>query len=680
MKRKMKQWVSLALSMAMLLGIAVPAWAANETNDLGVTFQATLDQATIAQSNEDQEVTMRLKANKEIELDGMGLTVVQDDALKLKSIAGGESRIDIITRDYNVENGVLAWHEQNVNIITGVTDMLVVTFTVPANTPAGTYTVGVEKIELTKSNGDVIWEKGATASTTLTITDQAAGYTAGLTSTTKQVSVSDQVNVNVDVSHSSDTVFAAGEVKVSYDAAKLKFNKVDSTLGNATVTDKAGVLTLEDYGTDKNLGTGVYVLAFDAIAVGDANVTLTSAAFVNKENAVKSDLIAATLTPAELAITIDKKTYKVTLSDIFTGPETVTDGEDYTFTKADGDHYDYGTVTATVNGTTVDVIDNGNGTYTVENVTDELTITGSRTEKSYSVTFEGNAASEIKDGAETATYNKDYTFTLPTAERWAYSVDKITIGGKDYTDYTVKDSVYTIAGSAIDGHIVITVSKKQTIASVKVEGTGAGAAAGYDTSATIGRDYTLTLTPEAGYRYQVTATVNGQQVAVEENGNTYTIRAVTGDVVFNVERIVVVDGVSVSEYLTLNGTKMWLVQNKVTLADGKVPTYDGAQMFWSEKYEAYCYLTIAETLDTEVAATHVGITDGTAVDVNYGMDVNMTSKVDASDAQLIYNMYNVVYDGFTEEATAEKFLRADVNGDTKVNVTDAAAVIDHLLA
>lgn len=679
MKRKMKQWMSLALSVAMLLGIAVPAWAANETNDLGVTFQATLDQATIAQSDEDQEVTMRLKASKAIELDGMGLTVVQDDALKLKTIAGGESSIDINTGDYNVANGILGWHVEDGSTITGVTDMLVVTFTVPANTPAGAYTVGVEKIELTENGGD-IWETGAAASTTLTITDQAAGYTAGLTSTTKQVSVSDQVNVNVDVSHSSDAVFAAGEVKVSYDTAKLKFKKENSTLGSATVTDKAGVLTLEDYGTDKNLGTGVYVLAFDAIADGDANVTLTSAAFVNKENAVKSDLIAATLTPAELAITIDKKTYKVTLSDIFTGSATVTDGEDYTFTKADGEHYDYGTVTAMMNGTTVDVIDNGNGTYTVKNVTGELTITGSRTEKSYSVIFEGNAASEIKDGAETATYNKDYTFTLPTAERWAYSVDKITIGGKDYTDYTVKDSVYTIAGSAIDGHIVITVSKKQTIASVKVEGTGAGAAAGYDTSATIGRDYTLTLTPEAGYRYQVTATVNGQQVAVEENGNTYTIRAVTGDVVFNVERIVVVDGVSVSEYLTLNGTKMWLVQNKVTLADGKVPTYDGAQMFWSEKYEAYCYLTIAETLDTEVAATHVGITDGTAVDVNYGMDVNMTSKVDASDAQLIYNMYNVVYDGFTEEATAEKFLRADVNGDTKVNVTDAAAVIDHLLA
>lgn len=679
MKRKMKQWMSLALSMAILLGIAVPAWAANESNDLGVTFQATLDQATIAQSDEDQEVTMRLKANKAIELDGMGLTVVQDDALKLKTIAGGESSIDINTGDYNVANGILGWHVEDGSTITGVTDMLVVTFTVPANTPAGAYTVGVEKIELTENGGD-IWETSATASTTLTITDKAAGYTAGLTSTTKAVSVSDKVNVNVDVSHSSDAVFAAGEVKVSYDAAKLQFNKENSTLGNAMVTDKAGVLTLEDYGTDKNLGTGVYVLAFDAIADGEANVTLTSAAFVNKENAVKSDLIDATLTPAELAITISKKTYKVTLPDIFTGPAMVTDGEDYTFTKADGDHYVYDTVTATVNGTTVDVIDNGNGTYMVKNVTGELTITGSRTEKSYSVTFDGNAAGEIKDGAETATYNKNYTFTLPTAERWAYRVDKITIGGKEYTGYTVKDSVYTIAGGAIDGDIVITVSKKQTIASVTVTGTGAGAAAGYDTSATIGQDYTLTLTPEAGYRYQVTATVNGQQVEVEKNGNDYTIRNVTGDVVFNVERIVVVDGVSVSEYLALNGTKMWLVQNKVTLEDGKVPTYDGANMFWSAKYDAYCYLTIAETLDIETAAAYVGIADGTAVNVDYGMDVNMTDKVDASDAQLIYNMYNVVYNGFTEEATAEKFLRADVNGDAIVNVTDAAAVIDHLLA
>lgn len=679
MKTKLNRILSVALSVALVLGVALPTWAANESNTLGVTFDVTLDHATLTKSDAEQEVTMYLKASKEIAVNGMELTIEQATPLVLKSIDGGEESMKMSSGHYNLTNGKVVWSTEDTEDM-NLAELLVATFTVPANTPVGTYQIGVKELLLSKNYGLTEVENGATASTTLTITDQAAGYTAGLTSTTKEVSVSDKVNVNVDVSHSSDTVFAAGEVKVSYDTAKLKFDKEKSTLGSATVTDENGVLTLEDYGTDKNLGTGVYVLAFDAIADGEANVTLTSAAFVNKENAVKSDLITAALTPAELAIMINKKTYKVTLPDIFTGPTTVTDGEDYTFTKADGDHYVYDTVTATVNGMTVDVIDNGNGTYTVKNVTGELTITGSRTEKRYSVTFDGNAAGEIKDGAKTATYNQDYTFTLPTVAHWAYSVDKIMIGGKNYTGYTVKDSAYTIAGSAIDGDIVITVSKKQTIASVKVEGTGAGAAEGYDTSATIGQDYTLTLTPEAGYRYQVTATVNGEQVAVEVSGNDYTIRTVTGDVVFNVERIVVVDGVSVSKYLTLNGTNMWLVQNKVTLADGKVPTYDGANMFWSDKYGAYCYLTIAETLDIETAATRVGIADGTAVDVNYGMDVNMTGKVDASDAQLIYNIYNVVYDGFTEEATAEKFLRADVNGDTKVDVTDAAAVIDHLLA
>ena len=678
MKTKLKRILSVALSVALVLGVAMPTWAANESNTLGVTFDVTLDHATLTKSDAEQEVTMYLKASKEITVNGMDLTIEQDTPLVLKSIDGGEENMKMSSTHYNLMNGRVLWSTEDVEDM-NLTDLLVATFTVPANTPVGTYQIGVKELLLSKNYGRTEVENGATASTTLTITDQAVGYTAGLTSTTKEVNVSDKVNVNVDVSHSSDTVFAAGEVKVSYDAAKLKFNEEDSNLGNATVTDKAGVLTLEDYGTDKNLGTGVYVLAFDAIANGEANVTLTSAAFVNKENAVKSDLIAATLTPAELAIKINKKTYDVTLPDIFTGPTTVTDGEDYTFAKADGEHYDYDNVTAKVNGTAADVIDNGDGTYTVKNITGDRIISGTRTEKRYNVTFEGNAASEIKDGAKTATYNKDYTFTMPTAERWAYSVDKITIGGKDYTGYTVKNSVYTIAGSAIDGDIVITVSKKQTIASVTVTGTGAGAAAGYDTSATIGQDYILTLNPEAGYRYQVTATVNGQQVAVEANGNAYTIRNVTGDVVFTVERIVVVDGVSVSEYLVLNGTKMWLVKNEVTLEDGKVPTYDGAQMFWSEKYKAFCYLTIAETLDTEAAAANVGITDGTAVNVDYGMDVNMTGKVDASDAQLIYNMYNVVYNGFTEEATAEKFLRADVNGDTKVNVTDAAAVIDHLL-
>lgn len=52
--------------------------------------------------------------------------------------------------------------------------------------------------------------------------------------------------------------------------------------------------------------------------------------------------------------------------------------------------------------------------------------------------------------------------------------------------------------------------------------------------------------------------------------------------------------------------------------------------------------------------------------------------MDASDAQLIWNMYNAVYSDFDTVSVA-KFLEADVNADKTVNVNDAAAVINKIL-
>lgn len=680
MKAYLRKTISLVLCLALCMGLYVPAFAANENNTRGVTFGVTLDTPTITTSTEEQTVVMRLKSSGEITMCGMGMTITNDSPLELSGIAGGEDRIVVTPMHYNMDNGKIGWGTDDAEDISGVTDMLTVTFTVPANTPAGTYNVGVNELELCDNYGD-IWEKAASATTTLTITDAPVGYTASLTALTSEVSVDDAVAIYVGVSHSTDVSFSAGEVMLRYDNTKLSFNQNASTLGAATVKDNAGTLTLEDYGAEKSFDTGVYVLVFDAIADGETAVTMTSAAFVNKTDAAKSDLVAATIAPEAVNLTIQKKTYSVTLPDIFTGPATVEDGASYTFTVTDGANYNYGPVTATVNGINVNVVDNGDGTYTVENVTGNLIIYGTRTEKTYSVTFEGNAAGEITDGNATATYNTDYSFTMPSAAGWAYSMDSITIGGTAYTGYSVDGSVYTIPGSAIRGNIVITVSKVATEASVTVVGSGAGAAAGYEVKVDIGADYTLTIVPESGYAYTVTATMGGTPATVIDNGNnSYTIKNVTGDIIFTVERTVVVDGVTVTEYLTLDGSVMWLIKNETTLADGKVPTYAGENMFWSEKYGAYCYLAIAETLSTEEAAAKVNITDGAAVTVDYGMDVNKTGKVDASDAQLTYNMYNAEYVSFTAEVSVEKFLRADVNGDGKVNVEDATAIIASILA
>lgn len=674
MKKLMKKQCALWLVLAMLLSMILPVCAYAQS----VTFSAELNKTSIAKSDSAQEVVVTLKTNSPVTIDGFGVTVTADSPLALKTLAGGEDRIAFTAADYNMSNGKIGWGTADCENISDVTSLAKATITVPANTPAGTYVITFSELELSKDYGEA-YVSNASATATLTITEPSApseGYTAALSCGVSEVSVGSSISVNVGVSHDSKATFAASEVVLGYDAAKLSFNESASNLNGATVKNANGVLTLENYGANKNCSTSAYVLSFTATADGTASVSLTAAAFSDKESAVKSDLAAATMGNSSVNLTVNKRSFAVTLPDLFAGAATVTEGESYTFTAKDTANYTYAAPTATMGGVAATVTDNGDGTYTIANVTGALVISGSRTAKSYGVTFSGNAASEVT-GASTATYGMNYSFTLSAAEGWAYSLSSVTIGGIAYTGYSVSGSTYTIPGAAITGPIVITAVKSQTTASVTVQGSGAGAAAGYNASANIGSPYTLTITPVAGYSYTVTATMGGTETALTKDGNAYTVANVTGNLVFTVEQSVVTGGVSVSKYLTLDGTNLWLVKNEATLASGSVSTYDGAPMF--VKGGVYCTLVIADTLDAEQAAAKLGIATGTATIVDSTMDVNMSGKVDANDAQLVYNMYNAEYGAFTVDATVEKFLRADVNADGLVNVSDAAAIIASIL-
>lgn len=83
-------------------------------------------------------------------------------------------------------------------------------------------------------------------------------------------------------------------------------------------------------------------------------------------------------------------TYSVTLPADFAGESTVQDGADYTFTAKDPAKYIY-TVTAVMGGETVEVIDNGDGTYTVKNVTGDLVIEATKVRRSEPITPVGPA-------------------------------------------------------------------------------------------------------------------------------------------------------------------------------------------------------------------------------------------------------------------------------------------------
>ena len=237
---------------------------------------------------------------------------------------------------------------------------------------------------------------------------------------------------------------------------------------------------------------------------------------------------------------------------------------------------------------------------------------------------------------------------------------------------------------AEDSLVTVEIAAGNENLTVEVEGAAdAGVEVEADTYYTEGKAVTIQLKgQEVGYLYTVTATVNGGEVEVIDNGDgTYTIageNVVAGGIIFNVTKMLDTSSVKVSQYVKMNGATMYLVTCGVK-QDGKVYTYDGADMFWSDAYDSYCYLVIdSGTFTTDTAKAQIGLKNGTAVAVDCSnVDVNMTNQEDANDAQLVYNMYNAMYSDFSV-ASMEKFLRADVNNDKMINVDDAAAIIAEL--
>lgn len=166
---------------------------------------------------------------------------------------------------------------------------------------------------------------------------------------------------------------------------------------------------------------------------------------------------------------------------------------------------------------------------------------------------------------------------------------------------------------------------------------------------------------------------------LEPVNGTYTIPGAdigTDTVVVTVEKTAEYT-VEVAEYVKADGQSVFLVLVSGTPGDGNVFAYGNDAMFHSTKYNAYAYLvfsnkTLAE-VKTEAAAQITEIT-GTATEIDYTGDVNMSKLIDVNDAQLVWNMYNAKYADFTI-AKMEMFLRADMNGDKTINVSDAAAVV-----
>jgi hypothetical protein len=173
----MKRWITALLCIVLCLGLLTPALA---TNSLGVTFKAVLSETTLNASDSEQTVTLKISGSPAFEADSFEYEVEYPAGWTAKSIVSED--VTISGGDYNLKyaDNVLKllwnWDYSSGDNAT-LADMGTITFTVPANAAAGSYTFKVSSFNVTKDFGTK-WETGSELSATLTIKDAApATYT-----------------------------------------------------------------------------------------------------------------------------------------------------------------------------------------------------------------------------------------------------------------------------------------------------------------------------------------------------------------------------------------------------------------------------------------------------------------------------------------------------------------------
>lgn len=479
--------------------------------------------------------------------------------------------------------------------------------------------------------------------------------------------------------------------QIDYDAEKLIF--ASATIGSKVpdVIDHSvpGRLTIGGYGEPRSDSS--IMLNFTVKAAGEATVKLVKAQMDVRANAAKDAQTASVPAGQSNTVTILCGGFPVVLPDCATGAAYVTENGDYTFTADPGYNYDF---SATVNDEKVDIINNDDGSYTIENVTGKLVISANSTPtvKTYAVTVEGDGSGDVS--APPATHGQNYTFTVTQAANYDYAV-AVTVNGQPVT-CTVSNSgsnayTYTIPAKSVTGPVVITVKKAPQSGTTQIVLTGSGAADvwGDVTSYTVksGEAFTFGINHQEGFDYTITVMAGEKTLTLQrnENASTYTIPGdyIKGGIIMvtitkTAQLALTVDAVEYVKYT--DGSVVWLI---TAVPETKLPAtkslyYGDTAMFWSEKYEAYAWLLVDKGTAADIAATAksaISVKGNSTVSVSYSGDVNGTGHIDINDAQYVYDLYNAKYSALD----MEKFLRCDVNGNREVSVDDVQAVVSLLL-
>ena len=699
MKHIAKRSLSMLLALVMLCSLCVNALAADE-----VKVNSALSATELEKSASAQTVQVTVAPASAVTVSNYEVKLEVPKGWTITKIENDDPNATLTAADYNLANGQMGWTSADAED-KSVSKFVTYTVEIPANTAAGTYELKVTGVNAWKNYAqDAVLTKGQHDSTlTLTVKEKttATGYTAELSTwyTQREVGQTLTLPIYITSTEASVTTWNAATVKIKYDPRYVSFYEMQQfgLKASEVYDDKAnGVVTISRYGDDVACGNGngtFFMAVFDCNAVGVANFQLTEARVDLQDNANVQDAPLATA-KGDLNVQIGTPTYKVSGAEQELKYEpTAESGKDFIINMQEGYVVKGLDVHYKVGGKDYDASwDADANTFIIpaQHITGDIELYVSY--HSYNITKTGSGADDVTLPNRVYYYKNDYTFTLNKKDGYAYTV-KVAVGGQEIT-CTVNEAgtEYTIPGDKILGDTVVTVTRTKEASQITFTGSTDDLVGEVSRSAPVGQDFTFTLTKDADYEYTVSAkyTESGETVPVTDNGNgTYTIagKYINGDdISITVSKISPLDkfDFSVYEYVKVDGGKsVFLILANVksgeTLGEGKVPAYDGSNMYtdMSGRYNsAYSWLVFSESdADTLLAdvKNHITLVTGEAKSYKSNNDVNYTGTADINDAQLVYNIYNAKYDSF-DVVEMKMFLSADVNGDKQVNALDASAI------
>lgn len=556
----------------------------------------------------------------------------------------------------------------------------------------------------------------------------ATGYSVSM-GADQQVAASQKVRIPVTVASSEKgiTGFNAYDMTFTYDPAALTLNTTSNAAANLTVEDNNGTVRVRRYGATQALGEAL-ALEFTANKATSSTVTLTAAKFDLDANSINFDAPAATITDADTTV---KALWNVSLPDGFVsasadGSALVEDGADFTF-KAVDPNYEY-TLRITTNGQSEEVTVKG-GSYTIENVTDNVQVTVvSKVGRTYTLKFIGSGvdAGLVTPTTATVQYPNDYDFTVKfpgtgykTTVKFAPSDNKFDVERLENGDYAYKLLGNYLVGDE-NGEITVTVEKVENTAKKDIIVAGSGSEAfSADNALTFyaGENYTFKLDKnEQYYDYELVVWYTDSsnhtvRPTPKDNGDgTYTIvNMPNADMHITIHKMAKAldpNAVDVVKYLELDNKTMYMVTVWGELSHTNLGstnttyiayTYDDNLMYDTSYYTApngtkgaSSWLVIVdkgEEFTKEEALKHLKLVESTQEQnknislVYFGIDPNVNGskggQLDINDVQLVYDMYNSLYENF-EQVSVKKFLLADQTLNRQLNSADAVKLADKL--